>query len=103
MSQGASWQDRPASTRRASPRRVARTQQRRAMRRCGARLLRAALLAALATLAAAGADYYSTLGIARGADDATIKKNYRKLALCVPWARRAARGGGSVARRRRCV
>jgi hypothetical protein len=67
------------------------------MRRCGARLLRAALLAALAALAAAGADYYSVLGIARGADDATIKKNYRKLALCVPRARRDARCRGSGA------
>ena len=71
------------------------------MRRCGARLLRAALLAALAALSAAGADYYSTLGIARGADDATIKKNYRKLALCVPPARRDSPGGGCGARRRR--
>jgi hypothetical protein len=72
------------------------------MRRCGARLLRAALLSCLAALALGGADYYSTLGIARGADEATIKRNYHKLALCAP-ARRCARRGplrcerGSVA------
>ncbi len=78
-----------------------------AMRRCGARLLRAALLSCLAALALGG-DYYNTLGIARGADEATIKRNYHKLALCAP-ARRCARlgalcserGGAALALQRR--
>jgi hypothetical protein len=67
------------------------------MRRCGARLLRAALLSCLAVLALGG-DYYNTLGIARGADEATIKRNYHKLALCAP-ARRCARLGALCSER----
>jgi hypothetical protein len=59
------------------------------MRRRAAAALRAACLALLVAAAAAGKDLYSVLGISRGADEATIKKNYHKLALCV------ARAGGA--------
>ena len=42
------------------------------------------LLAILAPgLASAGKDYYRILGVDRGADDRTLKKAYRNLALCV--------------------
>ena len=68
------------------------------MRRCGARLRRAALLSCLAALALGGAEYYTTLGIARGADEATIKRNYHKLALCAP-ARRCERRGAACSER----
>ena len=45
----------------------------------------ACLLCALlcAHFAECGKDYYASLGISRGADDATIKRAYKKLALCV--------------------
>jgi preprotein translocase subunit Sec63 len=55
------------------------------LRRCA---LRSALLALLLAAASAGKDLYNVLGIARGADEATIKKNYHKLALCVARGRR---------------
>lgn len=53
------------------------------LRRIGAlcSLLFFAILCALAQ--AAGKDYYKILQIARGADDATIKKAYKRMALCV--------------------
>lgn len=89
----------------------------RTRRRGGAaRLLAACALLLLAAAGAAaprgapppppGADYYKLLGVARDADDATIKRNYRKLALCVRRRggrrRRPAEGcgepSGSVAR-----
>jgi hypothetical protein len=60
------------------------------MRRRAAAVLRAACVALLVAAVAAGKDLYSVLGIARGADEATIKKNYHKLALCVA---RGARAG----------
>ena len=46
-------------------------------------LLAACSLAALFCFVQCGKDYYQSLGISRGADDATIKRAYRKLALCV--------------------
>jgi hypothetical protein len=70
------------------------------------RLLRAACLALLAAAAAAGKDFYSVLDIARGADDATIKRGYRTLAKCARARLRARIGGESpraVQRARRCL
>ncbi len=44
--------------------------------------LKALLLLALQALCVlAGADYYAVLGVPRDADEATIKKSYRKLSL----------------------
>ena len=45
------------------------------------RLLRAFLLASVLAFASAGRDFYKVLGIDRGADDRTLKKAYRSLAL----------------------
>ena len=45
-----------------------------------ARALRALVLALLSVCAAAGRDFYQVLGIDRGANEATIKRNYRNLA-----------------------
>jgi hypothetical protein len=42
--------------------------------------LRALVLALLSVCATAGRDFYQTLGIDRGANEATIKRNYRNLA-----------------------
>ena len=44
-------------------------------------LLRLLLLSLAVTFAAAGRDFYKVLGIDRGADDRTLKKAYRSLAL----------------------
>jgi hypothetical protein len=44
------------------------------------RCLLFALLLAACGLASAGKDLYKVLGISRGADEATIKRNYRNLA-----------------------
>lgn len=41
----------------------------------------AAVLAVVAAAAAAGADFYEVLGVARDADDGAIKRAYRKLSL----------------------
>ena len=43
-------------------------------------VLRALVLALLGVCASAGRDFYKTLDIARGADDATVKRAYRNLA-----------------------
>ena len=43
-------------------------------------MLRALVLALLGVCASAGRDFYKTLDIARGADDATVKRAYRNLA-----------------------
>lgn len=50
--------------------------------RCARRVLVAACLALQLLAATAGKDLYAVLGISRGADDATIKRNYRNLAKC---------------------
>jgi len=42
--------------------------------------LRALVALLLLCVAAAGRDFYNILGVDRGADEATIKKNYRNLA-----------------------
>jgi curved DNA-binding protein CbpA len=44
-------------------------------------LLRALVLAAVVVCASAGRDFYKVLGIDRGADDRTLKKAYRQMAL----------------------
>ena len=57
------------------------------------------VLASLLVLAAGGRDLYKILEIDKGADEATIKRAYRKLALCAPALPAAASRPAAAARR----